>query len=127
KGCRSAVEVTSRCVCIGLIGLVNNLNPEMLILGGMFEDLFRLDESTIRDGLQRGIYDAEHQRVEVVTPRFGRDAVLIGAAELALQAVLNDPASVPPSMAQGSGRIVQFPTRVRVAGGLGGFPPITLR
>ncbi len=126
-GCRSAVEVTARWVCIGLIGLVNNLNPEMLILGGMFEDLFRLDESTIRDGLQRGIYDAEHQRVEVVTPRFGRDAVLIGAAELALQAVLNDPASVPPSMAQGSGRIVQFPTRVRVAGGLGGFPPITLR
>lgn len=67
----------------------------MLILGGMFEELLELAGPTISESLHRGIYDAAHQRVELVTPKFGRDAVLIGAAEMGLQLILDDPASVP--------------------------------
>ncbi|MGC1183733.1 MAG: ROK family protein [Candidatus Dormiibacterota bacterium] len=93
--CREAVEATARWICVGLIDLVNSLNPEMLILGGMFEELLDLARPTIDRGLQEGIYDAENQHVELVKPRFGRDAVLMGAAELALQVILNDPASMP--------------------------------
>lgn len=95
--CREAVETTARWISIGLIDLVNSLNPEMLILGGMFEELLDLARPTIAKALHEGVYDAEHQRVELVKPRFGRDAVLMGAAELALQVILNDPASVPLS------------------------------
>lgn len=93
--CREAVEITARWISVGLIDLVNSLNPEMLILGGMFQELLDLARPTIARLLHEGIYDAEHQRVELVKPRFGRDAVLMGAAELALQVILNDPASMP--------------------------------
>jgi predicted NBD/HSP70 family sugar kinase len=109
--CLIAVEVTARWISVGLIDLVNSLNPEMLILGGMFEELLDLARPTIFELLHQGIYDAEHQRVELVKPRFGRDAVLIGAAELALQVILNDPASVPLCDPQQRAPIVPLPTR----------------
>ncbi|HVB13966.1 MAG TPA: ROK family protein [Candidatus Dormibacteraeota bacterium] len=109
--CLAAVDATAKWISVGLIDLVNSLNPEMLILGGMFEELLDLARPTIVELLQRGIYDAEHQRVELVKPRFGRDAVLIGAAEMALQVILNDPASVPVYDPQNRAPVLPFPTR----------------
>ena len=113
QDCLAAVEETARWISAGLINLVNSLNPEMLILGGMFEELLDLARPTITEQLHRGTYDSEHQRVELVTPRFGRDAVLIGAAELALQLILNAPAAVPPSDGRHPAPVPQFPSRPR--------------
>ncbi len=93
--CRAAVDETARWLSVGMAGLVNSLNPEMLILGGMFEDLLDLSRPTIDSALHQGIYDAEHQRVQVVKPYFGADAILTGAAQLALRVILDDPAAVP--------------------------------
>ncbi len=109
--CLAAVETTARWITVGLIDLVNSLNPAMLILGGMFEEILDLARAEIVEQLHQGIYDAEHQRVELVKPRFGRDSVLIGAAELALQVVLNDPASIPPFDPEQRSKIVPLPTR----------------
>ena len=109
--CLAAVQATAKWISVGLIDLVNSLNPEMLILGGMFEELLDLAQPTISELLHQGIYDAEHQRVELVKPRFGRDAVLIGAAELGLQVILSDPASVPLSDPQERAPIVPLPAR----------------
>ena len=110
--CLAAVETTARWISVGLIDLVNSLNPEMLILGGMFEELLDLARPTIAEQLHQGIYDAEHQLVELVKPHFGRDAVLIGAAELALQVILNDPASVPLCDPKQRAPIVTLPLRL---------------
>lgn len=109
--CLIAVEATARWISVGLVDLVNSLNPEMLILEGMFEELLDLVRPTIFELLHQGIYDAEHQRVELVKPHFGRDAVLVGAAELALQVILDDPASVPLYDPQQRAPIVPLPTR----------------
>jgi hypothetical protein len=81
----------------------------MLILGGMFEDILDLARPAIAEHLQRGIYDAANREVQLVSPRFGRDAALIGAAELGLQLILNDPAAVP--LRDGPQRAPQFPSR----------------
>lgn len=120
--CLAAVEATAGWISVGLIGLANNLNPEMLILGGMFEDILELARPTIAEQLQRGIYDAANRRVELVSPRFGRDAALIGAAELGLQLILNDPAAVP--LRDGPQRLPQFPARRQTVtlGGLEAVP-----
>ncbi|MHB1500662.1 MAG: ROK family transcriptional regulator [Candidatus Dormibacteria bacterium] len=91
----AAVEATARWISAGLVNLVNSLNPEMLVLGGMFGDILELAQPTILEHLRRGIYDAEQQPVVVVKPRFGREAALIGSAELALQVILDDPTAVP--------------------------------
>ncbi|MHB1525375.1 MAG: ROK family transcriptional regulator [Candidatus Dormibacteria bacterium] len=93
--CLAAVETTARWISAGLVNLVNSLNPEMLILGGMFEDIFELAEPTLVEQLRVGVYDSEQLPVAVVRPKFGRDAVLVGAAELALQVILLDPAVLP--------------------------------
>lgn len=93
--CLTAVETTARWISAGLVNLVNSLNPEMLILGGMFEDIFELAQPTLVEQLRVGVYDSEQLPVEVVRPKFGREAVLMGAAELALQVILLDPAVMP--------------------------------
>ncbi len=93
--CVTAVETTARWISAGLVNLVNSLNPEMLILGGMFEDILELAQPTLVEQLRIGVYDSEQLPVAVVRPKFGREAVLMGAAELALQVVLLDPAVLP--------------------------------
>jgi predicted NBD/HSP70 family sugar kinase len=95
ESCLAAVQTTAEWISVGLIGLANSLNPEMLILGGMFEDILELARPTIAEQLDRGIYDAANRQVQLVSPRFGRDAALIGAAELGLQLILSDPAAAP--------------------------------
>ncbi|MGA8426450.1 MAG: ROK family protein, partial [Candidatus Dormiibacterota bacterium] len=107
--CLAAVQATAEWISVGLIGLANSLNPEMLILGGMFEDILDLARPAIAEHLQRGIYDAANRQVLLVSPRFGRDAALIGAAELGLQLILNDPAAVP--LQDGPQRTPRFPSR----------------
>ncbi|MHB8313212.1 MAG: ROK family transcriptional regulator [Candidatus Dormibacteria bacterium] len=91
----AAVQATARWISAGLVTLVNSLNPEMLVLGGIFGDILELAQPTVVEHLRRGIYDAEQRPVVVARPRFGREAVLIGSAELALQVILGDPTAVP--------------------------------
>jgi len=93
--CVTAVETTARWISAGLVNLVNSLNPEMLILGGMFEDILGLAEATLVEQLRLGVYDSAQLPVAVVRPKFGRESVLMGAAELALQVILLDPALLP--------------------------------
>ncbi|MGH7611122.1 MAG: ROK family protein [Candidatus Dormibacteria bacterium] len=89
-----AVVDTSRWISVGLVNLVNTLNPEMVILGGMFEGVLSLTEGQLRLALARGAYDSDHP-IELRRPQFGADAVLVGAAELALGPLLQQPALAP--------------------------------
>jgi predicted NBD/HSP70 family sugar kinase len=96
--CLGAVRVTAEWIGVGLITLVNVLNPEMVILGGMFEEILELARPTLTESLLHcGTYGSDPRPVELAKPRFGKMAVLLGAAELALQALLADPTVVPPS------------------------------
>jgi glucokinase-like ROK family protein len=71
---------------IALANLVNVLNPELIVLGGIFAQgqdlLLPLTESTLR---QRAFANLG-ERVRLQTASFGRQAGVIGAAALALNA-----------------------------------------
>jgi predicted NBD/HSP70 family sugar kinase len=92
----------------GLAGLVNLLNPEIIVLGGYLRPLYRWVEHQVRDELAvRALrISGMHPRIEL--PALGDHSVLIGAAEVAFRGLLTDPvgclSTAPPTAALGTAR-----------------------
>jgi predicted NBD/HSP70 family sugar kinase len=78
---------------IGLAGLVNVLNPQLIVLGGQFSRIFPFVRESLDAELRRRALPAPHGLVRVVPASLGVDASLLGAAELAFQPLLADPAA----------------------------------
>jgi D-xylose transport system substrate-binding protein len=78
---------------IGLAGLVNTLNPGRVVLGGQLARLYPFIATTVEDSLDRRALGAPRALVDVVPARLGVDAAVLGAAELALEPILADPAN----------------------------------
>lgn len=75
----------------GLASLINVFNPELVILGGPVSAAFRLTEEMLARELTRLAMPAARQQVRIVVPGLGDDSSLLGAAELAFEALLQDP------------------------------------
>ncbi|MEP7090941.1 MAG: ROK family transcriptional regulator [Nocardioidaceae bacterium] len=73
--------------------LANTLNPQRVILGGSLSGILELARPEIERALEHYAFDPGHP-VELMLPRFGVDSALLGAAELALAVLLDDPSSV---------------------------------
>lgn len=93
--CLAAVETTAQWISVGLATMVATLDPEMIILGGVFEEILELAQPTLMERLRRSAGYFHPDGVKLVRPRFGRSAVLLGAAELGFQGVLSDPTLMP--------------------------------
>jgi predicted NBD/HSP70 family sugar kinase len=89
----AALERTGRWLGIGLAGLINVFDPRLVVLGGLFGRTYRFVMPAVRDELARRALPALLALVEVVPARLGIDAPLLGAAELALEPLLADPAA----------------------------------
>lgn len=90
----TAIESSGRWLAVGLAALIHTLNPERIALGGFFATILPY----VRDALTRtlGELAIEPPAVATIVPaRLGADGPLIGAAELAFEHWLDDPASVP--------------------------------
>jgi predicted NBD/HSP70 family sugar kinase len=90
----AAVEDLGRWMGIGLTGLVNVFNPQVVVFGGLFERLFPVMLPAVRAELERRVTPALLEGLEIRPSRFGSEAPLIGAAELALEGILADPLSL---------------------------------
>jgi len=88
----AALEETGRWLGIGLAGLVNLLNPELVVLGGRFGRIHPYVKDSIEQELDRHALAAPRGLVRIVPARLGADASLLGAAEVAFEALLADPA-----------------------------------
>ncbi len=88
-----AIEATGRALGVGLGGLVNTFNPRMVVLGGFFGRLHQQARQVIWEELERHSLPAPRAMVRVVPAALGVDAPLLGAAEVALEPVLADPAT----------------------------------
>jgi predicted NBD/HSP70 family sugar kinase len=75
----------------GLAGLVNLLNPQMIVIGGLLGEVFAATSDAVRRALDASALTAPAEQVELVLPRLGADAVLVGASELAWEDLLADP------------------------------------
>ena len=92
---RQAIAEVGRWTGIGLASLVNVLNPEVVVLGGLLARLHPHIADVVDDELRRRATTALREGLTVRPARFGADAPLLGAAELALEPCLADPGSLP--------------------------------
>jgi len=95
-GSPAAIESLARMgrwLGIGLALLVNLLNPRVIVLGGLFGRVHPFVGAAIRAELDRRALPAPRALLRVAPAALGEDAPLIGAAELAFEPFLTDPAS----------------------------------
>jgi predicted NBD/HSP70 family sugar kinase len=88
---RAALENVAVWLGRGAANVVNVLNPEVVIVGGALEEVFAAAEPTVRAELETAALAALLEQVCIVAPHLGADATLVGAAELAFDALLGDP------------------------------------
>ena len=92
-GALAAFAETGRWLGIGLAGLINVLNPRLVLLGGRLQPAYPYVRSTLEAELDRRVLRASRHTVRVVPTTLGFDAPLLGAAELAFEPLLIDPAA----------------------------------
>ena len=88
-----AFDDVGRWLGVGLAGLVNIFNPRLVVMGGLFGRIHPLVERSLEAELDRRALPGSRALVRVVPARLGVDAPLLGAAELAFEPFLADPAA----------------------------------
>jgi predicted NBD/HSP70 family sugar kinase len=88
---QDAVRTVGDWLGFGVANLVNIFNPEMVIFGGGLRDLYLAAAAQIRSRLNRNGLPACREHVRLRTPILGDKAALLGAAEVAFEALLDDP------------------------------------
>ena len=87
---RAAVSRITDRLGAGLASLVNVLNPDRIVLGGLYAYLLRASEMQLRAGLAYRSF-LDHAAAVDLRPTALTHSALVGAAELALQPLLDDP------------------------------------
>jgi predicted NBD/HSP70 family sugar kinase len=91
---RNAFAAEARWLGIGVSGLINIFDPDVVVLGGFFTRIFPVIEQRLREEIEARSFRGSDRVVAVRAGQLGPDAGLIGAAELAFEPVLNNPLSV---------------------------------
>ncbi|TXL62204.1 ROK family protein [Aeromicrobium terrae] len=89
-----ALDAIAADVGRGLATIVNMLNPQVVVLGGFLASLHRLVGADIVREMHDAAMQAPGRMVKICTPGLGQNSVLLGAAELAFEALLADPVGV---------------------------------
>jgi predicted NBD/HSP70 family sugar kinase len=89
-----ALRAEARWLAIGIAGLVNILDPDTVVLGGVFARVLPALRASLDAELAARRYLAARRDVAVVGAALGPQAVTVGAAELAFGPLLDDPAGV---------------------------------
>jgi predicted NBD/HSP70 family sugar kinase len=89
----AALDQVGRWLGIGLAGLVNVLNPSLVVLGAMHARIHPFVHHSIELELDRRSLAAPRSLVRIVPATLGPDAPMLGAAELAFEPLLADPAA----------------------------------
>jgi predicted NBD/HSP70 family sugar kinase len=89
----AAFAETGRWLGIGLAGIINILNPRLVLLGNFLAAGYPYIRSSLQAELDRRVLPATRRLVRVAPTGLGEDAPLLGAAELAFEPLLIDPAA----------------------------------
>lgn len=92
----AAAATIGRWLGIGLASLANIVDPQRIVLGGLHAQLHPHIAAIATDVLHERSLVASRTRPELVAAAFGPDSPLIGAGELALQWLLDDPCGPLP-------------------------------
>ncbi|HJQ05239.1 MAG TPA: ROK family protein [Nocardioides sp.] len=91
---RSAVDAVTGACGAGLRAIVNLFNPEIIVLGGSLEQLWRHASAEVEQSFRSQPSIAPAEAVRLAPAGLGRDSSLVGAAELAFEEILADPQKV---------------------------------
>lgn len=78
---------------IGLAGLVNILDPSLVVLGGQLGRIHPFVAARVDEILDARALPASRELVTVLPASLGADGAVLGAAELAFEPFLADPAA----------------------------------
>jgi predicted NBD/HSP70 family sugar kinase len=79
-----------RSLGAGVANLVNIFNPELIVFGGAVRHIFSATEPLVREALA-GALAAPGEGVRLAVAGLADDSVVVGAAELAFEPLLEDP------------------------------------
>lgn len=88
-----ALDEVGRWLGLGIGNLINTFNPELIVIGGFYSELYPYLEDPLRRGAGESALDAPGSMAEIRRCQLGVDAPLIGAAELVLSEVTANPAT----------------------------------
>ncbi|MEO9325175.1 ROK family protein [Nocardioides sp. C4-1] len=79
---------------LGLRGLINMFNPDVIVLGGNLAQVWSVASSRVTAAVERTALLAPFTEVTIAPAQLQGESPLIGAAELAFAAALDDPQAV---------------------------------
>jgi predicted NBD/HSP70 family sugar kinase len=80
-------------LAVALGGAVNILNPQLVVLGGFLASLLAVDSARLNAAVALQALGAPFGTVRIAAAELGSNLLMIGAAELAFERLLDDPAS----------------------------------
>jgi predicted NBD/HSP70 family sugar kinase len=84
----------ARWMGIGLSGLINIFDPEMVVLGGILGSILPLINERLQCEIDERVLLGNARTVRLVAGALGDDAGLVGAGELAFEPLIDDPLMV---------------------------------
>lgn len=93
---RRALDSVSTWLGQGLASLANVLNPEVVVVGGSLAHLLERHSAQVRTAFDAHALRAAREAVTIRGPALGVDSSLLGAAELGLAPLIEDPAATAP-------------------------------
>lgn len=106
KAALAALDHVGNWLGRGIAGLVNIFNPRLVVVGGIFHRIYPFIESPIAAEVGRLALRPAAASVSIVRSALGVNAPLFGAAELAFEALLDDPMSMVESIDRTDWRVV---------------------
>lgn len=88
----AALGQLGRWIGVGIGNLINTFNPELIVIGGFFQELYPFLEAPINDAAREMSLDAPWLSCSIRSSQLGADGALIGASELVFAEVIGDPA-----------------------------------
>lgn len=96
---RTALWELGRWLGIGIGNLVNILNPDLVVVGGFYQEMYRFMSGAIELGAKEVALEAPWEACSIARSELGQSAVLIGAAELVHGDLIADPISLVGELA----------------------------
>ena len=91
KRAATVLSNVAEWIGVGLRGLINIFNPEVVVLGGALAAVWDVESDHINEVLDRTRLISPHAEVVIRAAALGQDSSLLGAAELAFAPLLTDP------------------------------------
>ncbi|GAA4174479.1 ROK family protein [Gryllotalpicola koreensis] len=94
---RAEVHRQLELLSVALGTALTLFNPRLVVLGGFLATLYQADAAALDRAVAHATLPETLEGVQITRTRLGSDILLIGAAELAFEPLLADPASLSPS------------------------------